>query len=457
MAVDRSVLAESTITRLQVQAPAGVVRISAEGAGEEVSGAALICPDRLPPEATVERVSAALVGRPLADRASGAISAPPRPEATRRRPRGHRALGPLVEGAAAAPLPGDRRLPHGDPGLSLGHGRCDSGRPKRWPRDGPGAPRWRDPPCAGCGPRPGATCMEAFPPAATGPGRRGHRALGSLGGPRRRRPCTRRSAADLIRVRIPDVGGITGSPAPPRINCEIDPDDDNGGFAAAGLMGALSLGRGRLRLGRRRGRSGGWPFVTATAATGSWAPPRPDRHARRPQPRRCGQPLQVVVLRMQGRVRAVRDAVRPKTSRCSTEAFPPAATWRRWRSAARSTTRATIWPKFEDPLPGADGEALGPLAAELDTPVLATVGGADAARQAAAHLSRQSADLIRPAFRTHAAGVVRDRGITEALKIARAAEAFGVNCEIDPDDGERRFRRGRPHGRPAQRHVPAGP
>ena len=87
---------------------------------------------------------------------------------------------------------------------------------------------------------------------------------------------------------------------------------------------------------------------------------------------------------------------------------------------------------FEDPLPGADGEALGPLAAELDTPVLATVGGADAARQAAAHLSRQSADLIR--VRIPDVG-----GITEALKIARAAEAFGVNCEIDPDDGNGGF------------------
>ena len=82
---------------------------------------------------------------------------------------------------------------------------------------------------------------------------------------------------------------------------------------------------------------------------------------------------------------------------------------------------------FEDPLPGADGEALGRLAAELDTPVLATVSGPDAGRQAAAHLSRQSADLIR--VRVPDVG-----GITEALKIARAAEAFGVNCEIDSDD-----------------------
>ena len=87
---------------------------------------------------------------------------------------------------------------------------------------------------------------------------------------------------------------------------------------------------------------------------------------------------------------------------------------------------------FEDPLPGADGEALGRLAVELDTPVLATVGGPDAARQAAAHLSRQSADLIR--VRIPDVG-----GVTEALKIARAAEAFGVNCEIDPDDGNGGF------------------
>ena len=87
---------------------------------------------------------------------------------------------------------------------------------------------------------------------------------------------------------------------------------------------------------------------------------------------------------------------------------------------------------FEDPLPSADGEALGRLAAEVDTPVLATVGGPDAARQAATHLSRQSADLIR--VRIPDVG-----GITEALKIARAAEAFGVNCEIDPDDGNGGF------------------
>ena len=60
------------------------------------------------------------------------------------------------------------------------------------------------------------------------------------------------------------------------------------------------------------------------------------------------------------------------------------------------------------------------------------MGGPDAARQAAAHLSRQSADLIR--VRIPDVG-----GITEALKIARAAEAFGVNCEIDPDDGNGGF------------------
>ena len=83
---------------------------------------------------------------------------------------------------------------------------------------------------------------------------------------------------------------------------------------------------------------------------------------------------------------------------------------------------------FEDPLPGADAEALRRLAAELDTPVLATVSGPAAGRQAAGHLARQSADLIR--VRVPAVG-----GITEALKIARAAEAFGANCEIDPDDG----------------------
>ena len=80
MAVDGSVLAEATITRLQVQAPVGVVRISAEAAGEEVCGAALICPTgfrrRRPSTGCAPRSSG--VRLPTGS-ASGAICAPPRP------------------------------------------------------------------------------------------------------------------------------------------------------------------------------------------------------------------------------------------------------------------------------------------------------------------------------------------------------------------------------------------
>ena len=299
MAVDRSVLAESTITRLQVQAPAGVVRISAEGAGEEVCGAALICPDRLPPAATVERMRAALVGRPLADR---------------------------------------ERL-------------------------------WRDLRAAAAGSDPAGLAGVDI-------------ALWDLWSKALRLPLYR--AIGGFRTEIPVC--LSGEAA-------CDSDD-------AATEAAMAV-----RDGYR-----GYRVTGTVTPIGAKAP-------------------SAVRKRVLDAVRAVRDAVPPD--------FPllyggvPAGGHLEALAIGRALDEARYtW--FEDPLPGADGEALGRLAAELDTPVLATVGGPDAARQAAAHLSRQSADLIR--VRIPDAG-----GITEALKIARAAEAFGVNCEIDPGDGNGGF------------------
>lgn len=128
--------------------------------------------------------------------------------------------------------------------------------------------------------------------------------------------------------------------------------------------------------------------------------------------------------RMREAVRAVREAVAPDYPLLYRGA--PAGGLEALTIGRALDEAGYTW--FEDPLPGADAEALRRLAADLDTAVLVTVRGPHAGRQAAGHLSRQSADLIR--VRVPAAG-----GITEALKIARAAEAFGVNCEIDPDDG----------------------
>ena len=299
MAVDRSVLAESTITRLQVHAPVGVVRISAEGAGEEVSGVALICADRLPPAATVERMRAALLGRPLADR---------------------------------------ERL-------------------------------WRDLRAAAVGSDPAGLAGVDI-------------ALWDL--------WSKASGLPLYRA----IGGFrTEIPACLSGTAACDSDE-----AAAEAAGAL-------RDGYR-----GYRVVGTSTPIGAKAPAAERK-------------------RVLEAVRAVRDAV--------PDDFPllygvcriggvPAGGHLEALAIGRALDEAGYtW--FEDPLPGADGEALGRLAAELDTPVLATVGGPDAGRPAAAHLSRQSADLIR--VRIPDVG-----GITEALKIARAAEAFGINCEIDSDD-----------------------
>ena len=299
MAADGSVLAELKITRLQVHAPAGVVRIAARGAGEEVSGTALICADRLPPAATVERMRSALVGRPLADR---------------------------------------ERL-------------------------------WRDLRTAASGSDPAGLAGVDI-------------ALWDLWSTALRLPLYR--AIGGFRTEIPVC--LSGEAA-------CDSDD-----AAAEAAGAVRDGYRGYR-------------VAGTATPIGAKAPAAERN------------------RVLDSVRSVRAAVPAD--------FPllyrgvPACGHLEALGIGRALDEARYtW--FEDPLPGADGEALGRLAAELDTPVLATVGGPDAARQAAAHLSRQSADLIR--VRIPDVG-----GITEALKIARAAEAFGVNCEIDPDDGNGGF------------------
>lgn len=299
MAVDRSVLAEATITRLQVHAPVGVVRISAEGAGEEVSGAGIICSDRLPPAATVERMRAALVGRPLADRE-----------------RLWRDLRVAAAGSDPAGLAGvDFALwDLWSTALQLPLYRAIGGFRMVIPACLSGA----------------ATCdADDVPAEAAGAvrdGYRGYRVTGTV-------PSVGVKVPAAVRKRVLDVVRAVREAVPGDFPLLC------GGAPAGGHLEALAIGR------------------------------------------------------------------------------------------ALDEARYT-W--FEDPLPGADGEALGRLAAELDTPVLATVGGPDAGRQAAAHLSRQSADLIR--VRIPDVG-----GITEALKIARAAEAFGVNCEIDPDDGNGGF------------------
>lgn len=299
MAVDGSVLAESTITRLQVQAPAGVVRISAEAAGEDVCGAALICPNRLPPAATVERMRASLAGRPLADR---------------------------------------ERL-------------------------------WRDLRAAASGSDPAGLAGVDI-------------ALWDLWSKALRLPLYR--AIGGFRTEIPAC--LSGEAA-----CDTDE-------AAAEAAGAV-------RDGYR-----GYRVAGTTTPIGAKAPA-------------------AVRKRVLDAVRAVRDAV-PADFPLLYRGVPVGGHLEALAIGRALDEARYTW--FEDPLPGADGQTLALLATELDTPVLATVGGPDAARQAATHLSRQSADLIR--VRIPDVG-----GITEALKIARAAEAFGVNCEIDPDDGNGGF------------------
>ncbi len=300
MAGDRAAPAALTITGLQVHAPVGAVRIGAGGAGEGIEGEALISPDRLPPAATVERMRAALVGRPLADRE-----------------RIRRDLRAAAAGSDPAGLAG-----------------ADIALWDLWSK-ALGLPLYR-----------------------------------VIGG---------------FRTRVPVC--LAGEAA-------CDSRDAAAEASAAEAAGAE-------RDGYR-----GYRVAGAATAIGAQAPA-------------------AVRKRVLAAVRAVREAVAPDYPLLYRGA--PAGGGLEALAIGRALDQAGYtW--FEDPLPGADGEALRRLAADLDTPVLATVSGPGAGRQAAGHLARQSADLIR--VRVPAVG-----GITAALKIARAAEAFGVNCEIDPDDG----------------------
>ena len=299
MAGDGAVAADLTITGLEVRAPAGVARVFAEGAGRELAGQALIAPDRLPPAAAVERLRAALTGRPLADRER---------------------IWPDLRAAAAG----------SDPAALAG---VDVALWDLWSK-ALGLPLYR-----------------------------------AIGG---------------FRTRVPVcLAGVAA--------CD---SGDAGAEAAAAEAAAAE------REGYR-----GYRVAGGGTAIGARAPAR-------------------VRKRVLEAVQSVREAVAPDYPLLYRGA---AAGGLEALAVGRALDRAGYtW--FEDPLPGADAEALRRLAADLDTPVLATVSGPAAGRQAAGHLARQSADLIR--VRVPAVG-----GVTEALKIVRAAEAFGVNCEIDPDDG----------------------
>jgi L-alanine-DL-glutamate epimerase-like enolase superfamily enzyme len=80
---------------------------------------------------------------------------------------------------------------------------------------------------------------------------------------------------------------------------------------------------------------------------------------------------------------------------------------------------------FEDPLPGADTLGLKKLAATLDVPILAGPCH-PALRSASQMVALQAVDVVK-------AGVPYSGGITDVLKIARLAEAFGLHCELTPD------------------------
>lgn len=86
---------------------------------------------------------------------------------------------------------------------------------------------------------------------------------------------------------------------------------------------------------------------------------------------------------------------------------------------------------FEDPLPGADTLAMKKLAAALDIPLLARPSP-PALRSASQMVAMQALDMVK-------VGVPQSGGITDVLKIARLAEAFGLHCELAPDGRMGRF------------------
>ncbi|MSS70543.1 MAG: hypothetical protein EXS64_03540 [Candidatus Latescibacteria bacterium] len=80
---------------------------------------------------------------------------------------------------------------------------------------------------------------------------------------------------------------------------------------------------------------------------------------------------------------------------------------------------------FEEPLRDPTWMRLGALAGALDLPVLASAG--PMLRGTSQAVTLKAVDRVR-------AGAPWCGGITDLLKIARVAEAFGVNCEISSGD-----------------------
>ena len=89
---------------------------------------------------------------------------------------------------------------------------------------------------------------------------------------------------------------------------------------------------------------------------------------------------------------------------------------------------------FEDPFPISDTRGLSALSDALDIPVHCTVMGIDSLSRSTQLLSAQAVDGLRIAF-------PRTGGLTDACKIARVAESFGVNCEADDSEPSAEFTR----------------
>lgn len=83
---------------------------------------------------------------------------------------------------------------------------------------------------------------------------------------------------------------------------------------------------------------------------------------------------------------------------------------------------------FIRPLHTPEPEAMRTLAARLDTPIVDGAAGPDAFAHSAHLAASQSVDALHIDVR-------RCGGITGALKLARTAEAFGIHCAFEPEDG----------------------
>ena len=91
---------------------------------------------------------------------------------------------------------------------------------------------------------------------------------------------------------------------------------------------------------------------------------------------------------------------------------------------------AAAYHRLENPLPATDLPGLEALTSSLDLPIYTAVPGPDAHRRAATLLARNATDGL-------IASVPGSGGITDVIKLARAAECFGVNCELSVDRTER--------------------